>query len=115
MSENINNSENFQDHAQNISLGSGVIIVALFGLCQQLGYLVGWHWADAIITAIGVSIAVGSLLRNSILAALGTLSVTGAVIAYRHDLIQVSIEVLFFALLFIVGIGMVFRGMRKNS
>ena len=115
MSEDIKNSENLQDHTQNISTGAGVIIVALFGLCRQLGYLAGWHWADAIIVAIGVSIAVGSLLRNSILAAIGTLSVAGAVIAFRHDLFEVNIEMFFFVLLFLVGIGMVFRGMRQNS
>ena len=110
-----NSSENAQDHTQNISTGSGVIIMALFGLCRQLGYLVSWHWADAIIVAIGVSIAVGSLLRNSVLAAIGTLSVAGGVIAFRHDLIEVNIELFFFVLLFLVGIGMVFRGVRQKD
>ena len=115
MSEEIKSSENLQDHAQNISTGAGVIIVALFGLCRQLDYLVGWHWADAIIAAIGVSIALGSLLRNSVLAGIGALTVAVGVIAFRHDLIQVNVEVLFFVLLFLVGIGMVFRGMRQNN
>ena len=115
MREEINSSENPRDHAQNISTGSGVMIVALFGLCRQLGYLVGWHWADAIIAAIGVSILVGSLLRNNVLAAIGALGVTGGVVAFRHDLIEINIEVLFFVLLFLVGIGMVFKGMRHKN
>ena len=115
MSEEIETSDNPQDHTQNISTGLGVITVALFGLCRQLGYLVGWHWADAIIAAIGVSIAVGSLLRNNVLAAIGAITVAVGVIAFRHDLIQINIEVLFFVLLFLVGIGMVFRGMRQNN
>ena len=115
MSEEIKSSENAQDHAQNIATGSGVIIVALFGLCRQLGYMVGWHWADAIIAAIGVSIAVGCVLRNSALAAIGALSVAGGLIAFRHDLIEVNVKVLFFVVLFIVGMSMVFRGMRQSD
>ena len=62
-----------------------------------------------------MSIAVSNLLQNSILAALGTLSVAVGVIAFRHDLIEINIEVLFFVLLFLVGMGMVFRGMRQKS
>ena len=115
MSEEINSSESPQDHAENISIGSGVIIVALFGLCRQLGYLLGWHWVDAVIAAISVSIAVSNLLRNSVLAAIGTLSVAGGIIAFRNDLIEVRIEVFFFVLLFLVGIGMGFKGMRQKN
>ena len=109
------NSDQALEHKNNIAMGSGIVVIALFGLCRQLGYVSVFNWADAIIAALGVGSAVGGVLRESVLAAVGSLALAAGAIAYRHDLIEVNVKVLFFIALFVAGMGMVLRGVRKNG
>ena len=109
------NSDQAIERKNNIAMGSAIVVIALFGLYRQLGYVSVFNWADAIIAAIGVGSAVGGILRDSVLAAIGSLGLAAGAIAYRHDLIEVNIKVLFFIALFAAGAGMVLRGMRKSD
>ena len=98
-----------------VSLGAGILVIAAFGLAKQLGWESSFDWVDGGLAALAVMGALSGLVKGAVLQAVASAGIFVGVMAYRHDLLQMDIGILFFGLLIVMGGGMVLNGLQKRS
>lgn len=103
-----------ESQQSSISIGSGILVIAIFGLGKQLGWETNLDWFDGSLGALAVMGALSGLLKGAMLQAIASAGLFLGVMAYRHGLLHVDLGILVFGLLIVIGGGMVLNGLQKS-
>ena len=110
---NTNQEMNQETSNHMISFGSGLLVIAFFGLCKQFDYLTFANWSDGILVSVGSSITVASVLRRNLAEALIAILITLSVIVIKHDIFE--FKQVFFIILILLAIRMIVSGIRSKT
>ena len=108
-------STNQESNNDSISLGGAIVAFALFGLAKQMGWETELVWTDAFICAAGIFGVLGGLLNQKMIQVVVSLIAVVGLLGYRHDLFHIDLGILLFAVILIVGGGMVVNGIAGKS
>ena len=98
-----------------IALGGAIVAFALFGLATQMGWKTELGWADALICSAGIFATLSGLLNQAFIQVVASVVVVVGLLGYRHDLFHVDLGIVLFAVILIIGGGMVVNGISSKS
>ena len=104
-----------EDANTSIAGGAAFMAFALFGLATQMGWKTELGWIDALICAIGIFSTLSGLLQQQMIQVVVSCAVVVGLLGYRHDLFHLDLGIVLFAVILIIGGGMVVNGISSRS